>query len=134
VEDLILKKAYSLLAVRAYFSTELKNKLLLKFREENLVYIDSIISKLEAEKILDDSITSKAYIEELQRKRFGKKYIVNKFLLKGLDYDFAKLSIEKYYDTNLEDNNINYFKEKKQLDNSIKSKFKVNNFLKQRGF
>jgi len=134
IKDLILQKAYFFLSSRAYFTTELKKKLLIKFTKESLKDIDIVISKLEAEKILDDSLTAKVYIEELQRRRFGKKYIVNKFLQKGLSLNFAKLSIQTYYDTKIEEDNINYFKQKKLADDSIKQKFKFNNFIKQRGF
>lgn len=134
MKTVVYNKAVGFLARRAYFSCELKAKLINKFTTDNLEIINATINKLIDLKFLDDQNTANLYIEELQRKRYAKKYIVGKFLLKGCSINFAKSMLEKYYNKEVETINLNYFKEKKLHDNSIKAKFKFNNFLKQRGF
>lgn len=131
MEKEIYNKAISFLARRNYFSTELFNKLKIKFEEEPIKNV--IISLIEA-KFINDDKTALFYIKELQNKKFGKKYILNKLYSKGLDADNAKKYINIYYDINLEIENIKYLKTKKSKTTHNEDKSKIYNYLKTRGF
>lgn len=136
MNDIIYTKAIKYLARRNYFSNELKNKLNKCFSDES-VKINLIVKKLQNLKYLDDDNTACLYIKELQKKRFGIFYIKNKLFQKGLEISFIDTFLQKYYDKELEEENLKNLKQEKSKTYShvsIKDKAKLNRFLKSRGF
>ena len=86
----VKKKAISLLARRAYFSKQLKNKLLEKGYP--LGEVEPLMVELTQQGWLNDEEMAKRFIEREKQKGYGAKMIALKLKEKG---DFLKVAIEE---------------------------------------
>ncbi len=130
--------ALSLLSRRAYFSFELRNKLIEKgfTPDETQEVLDRCIDSL----MINDDQVYKYFIADWQnRKRKGVVALKYRLMNIGSSKSVAQDMINKYYDENKEKENIKEwigFKRKNshQVASTNEEKAKIHRFLQQRGF
>ncbi|GAB1259654.1 regulatory protein RecX [Aurantivibrio plasticivorans] len=86
----IRNKALDLLARREHSRSELRNKLLHRFRNEEQS-IDSVLDKLENENLLSDQRFTEMYIRGRVAKSIGPIRIISELRQKGVDASLAEL-------------------------------------------
>ncbi|GAB1257067.1 recombination regulator RecX [Aurantivibrio plasticivorans] len=86
----IRNKALDLLARREHSRTELRNKLLHRFRNEEQS-IDTVLDKLENENLLSDQRFTEMYIRGRVAKSIGPIRIISELRQKGVDASLAEL-------------------------------------------
>ena len=121
--------AFKLLKKKNYFIKEFYLKLISKYdrKEVNMVIKDFILMEL-----LNDRYLSEMKIcYFLHIKMYGKKYIYNYFINKGISYNLINYILSKYNE-NVYLNNIN--KIRLELKQKSKSDEYINNYLIRKGY
>ena len=80
--NFIYNKALDLLSRREHSSKEIREKLLLRF-DDNII-INSVITKLEENNLINNTRFAEAYVSSRKRKGFGPKKISFELLSKGV--------------------------------------------------
>ena len=94
--------------------------------------INKVIQKLELDGYIDDTLYAKKLIQKLRSKNKSKKQVYMEFKLKGLehleqlinDYDSDEVIAKKLFDKKFGDKDLN----------DEKTKFKIYNFFRSKGF
>ena len=128
-KDTAKEYALKLLKRKNYFIKELYVKLISRYPYEE---VNNVIKDLIRMDLLNDKllIEMKTYFL-LHIKMYGRNYIFNYFLSKGLSENLIKFILSKYSDS-IFLNNMN--KIKRDLDRKGRSKEYIYNFLIRRGY
>ena len=130
--NVIYNKALDLLSRREHSSKEIREKLLLRFDE--IVVINSVITKLEENNLINDTRFAEAYVSSRKRKGFGPKKISFELLSKGLSESVANRIIDEEGGWKGAAKLAFTKKFKNGLSSDVKNALKQKSFLKNRGF
>lgn len=132
----IKDKAISLISIRPRSKKELKDKLILKKYELNL--IDKVIRQLEKDKLLDDKIFAKQWVyHRTEFSGLGKRRIELELFKKGVDQNIAKKEVLKIADTQQFDKAFDLASKKYPLlkdEDKYKKREKLSAFLARKGY
>lgn len=124
-----------MLSRRNYFSFELERKLMEKsFTAEEA---SQAIAQCKEQLLLKDEDTLQSFIQLAQDfKRYGKFKIKQKLLEKGAPKEWVTEMIERHYEQEKEEENIQYWikYKKNQLKDNAEVSTKIHRFLQQKGF
>jgi len=87
--DDILKYALRLLSKKDYFESEMRNKLVKKFEDDDGV--EEVIKKLKDLKYIDDNRVTEQFIKSQLRKGYGQYLIKKKLMEKGVDISISEI-------------------------------------------
>ncbi|ADR18017.1 regulatory protein RecX [Calditerrivibrio nitroreducens] len=87
--DDILKYALRLLSKKDYFESEIRNKLVKKFEDNDGV--EEVIKKLKDLKYIDDNRVSEQFIKSQLRKGYGQYLIKKKLMEKGVVISISEI-------------------------------------------
>ena len=132
LHTLIYNKALDLISRREHSQKEIRNKLLIRY-EDNAV-IESVISKLISNNLINNFRFAELYLLNRKRKGFGPKKIFYELVEKGISDSISNeiISQEKEWDIVAKKAFFKKFKDGPSIDIKIKSKQKA--FLVNRGF
>jgi len=128
----IYNKSLDLLSRREHSSKEIKEKLLLRFDDK--VIINSVITKLEENNLINDTRFAEAYVSSRKRKGFGPKKISFELLSKGVSESVANRIIDEEGGWKRAAKLAFTKKFKNGLSSDVKNSLKQKSFLKNRGF
>ena len=128
----IYNKSLDLLSRREHSSKEIREKLLLRFDDK--VIINSVITKLEENNLINDTRFAEAYVSSRKRKGFGPKKISFELLLKGVSESVANRIIDEEGGWKRAAKLAFTKKFKNGLSSDVKNSLKQKSFLKNRGF
>lgn len=121
--------ALNLLKKKPYFIKELYTKLLNKYAKEE---VNSLIKMLIKENYINDKTLIKMKMDYLiNNRRYGKLYIINYFLNKGLSTSLINYELNKYDKKDFEINMIYTIKELKRKG---KSQLYIKKYLQRKGY
>ena len=130
--NFIYNKALDLLSRREHSSKEIREKLLLRF-DDNII-INSVITKLEENNLINDTRFAEAYVSSRKRKGFGPKKISFELLSKGVSESVANRMIDEEGGWKRAAKLAFTKKFKNGLSSDVKNSLKQKSFLKNRGF
>ena len=130
--NFIYNKALDLLSRREHSSKEIREKLLLRF-DDNII-INSVITKLEENNLINDTRFAEAYVSSRKRKGFGPKKISFELLSKGVSESVANRIIDEEGGWKRAAKLAFTKKFKNGLSSDVKNSLKQKSFLKNRGF
>ena len=130
--NFIYNKALDLLSRREHSSKEIREKLLLRFDDK--VIINSVITKLEENNLINDTRFAEAYVSSRKRKGFGPKKISFELLSKGVSESVANRIIDEEGGWKRAAKLAFTKKFKNGLSSDVKNSLKQKSFLKNRGF
>jgi len=125
-------KALDLLSRREHSSKEIREKLILRF--DDIVIINSVITKLEENNLINDTRFAEAYVSSRKRKGFGPKKITFELLSKGVSESVANRMIDEEGGWKRAAKLAFTKKFKNGLSSDVKNSLKQKSFLKNRGF
>ena len=128
----IYNKSLDLLSRREHSSKEIREKLLLRFDDK--VIINSVITKLEENNLINDTRFAEAYVSSRKRKGFGPKKISFELLSKGVSESVANRIIDEEGGWKRAAKLAFTKKFKNGLSSDVKNSLKQKSFLKNRGF
>ena len=128
----IYNKSLDLLSRREHSSKEIREKLLLRFDDK--VIINSVITKLEENNLINDTRFAEAYVSSRKRKGFGPKKITFELLSKGVSESVANRMIDEEGGWKRAAKLAFTKKFKNGLSSDVKNSLKQKSFLKNRGF
>ena len=128
----IYNKSLDLLSRREHSSKEIREKLLLRFDDK--VIINSVITKLEENNLINDKRFAEAYVSSRKRKGFGPKKISFELLSKGVSESVANRMIDEEGGWKRAAKLAFTKKFKNGLSSDVKNSLKQKSFLKNRGF
>ena len=128
----IYNKSLDLLSRREHSSKEIREKLLLRFDDK--VIINSVITKLEENNLINDTRFAEAYVSSRKRKGFGPKKISFELLSKGVNQSVANRMIDEEGGWKRAAKLAFTKKFKNGLSSDVKNSLKQKSFLKNRGF
>ena len=128
----IYNKSLDLLSRREHSSKEIREKLLLRFDDK--VIINSVITKLEENNLINDTRFAEAYVSSRKRKGFGPKKITFELLSKGVSESVANRMIDEEGGWKRAAKLAFTKKFKNGLSSDLKNSLKQKSFLKNRGF
>ena len=128
----IYNKSLDLLSRREHSSKEIMEKLLLRFDDK--VIINSVITKLEENNLINDTRFAEAYVSSRKRKGFGPKKISFELLSKGVSESVANRVIDEEGGWKRAAKLAFTKKFKNGLSSDVKNALKQKSFLKNRGF
>ncbi len=128
----VYNKALDLLSRREHSSKEIKEKLILRF--DDIVIINSVITKLEENNLINDTRFAEAYVSSRKRKGFGPKKITFELLSKGVSESVANRMIDEEGGWKRAAKLAFTKKFKNGLSSDLKNSLKQKSFLKNRGF
>ena len=128
----IYNKSLDLLSRREHSSKEIMEKLLLRFDDK--VIINSVITKLEENNLINDTRFAEAYVSSRKRKGFGPKKISFELISKGVSESVANRIIDEEGDWKRAAKLAFTKKFKNGLSSDVKNSLKQKSFLKNRGF
>ena len=128
----IYNKSLDLLSRREHSSKEIREKLLLRFDDK--VIINSVITKLEENNLINDTRFAEAYVSSRKRKGFGPKKISFELLSKGVSESVANRVIDEEGGWKRAAKLAFTKKFKNGLSSDVKNSLKQKSFLKNRGF
>ena len=130
--NFIYNKALDLLSRREHSSKEIREKLLLRF-DDNII-INSVITKLEENNLINNTRFAEAYVSSRKRKGFGPKKISFELLSKGVSESVANRVIDEEGGWKRAAKLAFTKKFKNGLSSDVKNSLKQKSFLKNRGF
>ena len=130
--NFIYNKALDLLSRREHSSKEIREKLILRF--DDIVIINSVITKLEENNLINDTRFAEAYVSSRKRKGFGPKKITFELLSKGVSESVANRMIDEEGGWKRAAKLAFTKKFKNGLSSDVKNSLKQKSFLKNRGF
>ena len=130
--NFIYNKALDLLSRREHSSKEIREKLLLRF-DDNII-INSVITKLEENNLINNTRFAEAYVSSRKRKGFGPKKISFELLSKGVSESVANRIIDEEGGWKRAAKLAFTKKFKNGLSSDVKNSLKQKSFLKNRGF
>ena len=130
--NFIYNKALDLLSRREHSSKEIREKLLLRF-DDNII-INSVITKLEENNLINNTRFAEAYVSSRKRKGFGPKKISFELLSKGVSESVANRIIDEEGGWKRAAKLAFAKKFKNGLSSDVKNSLKQKSFLKNRGF
>ena len=130
--NFIYNKALDLLSRREHSSKEIREKLLLRFDDK--VIINSVITKLEENNLINNTRFAEAYVSSRKRKGFGPKKISFELLSKGVSESVANRVIDEEGGWKRAAKLAFTKKFKNGLSYDVKNSLKQKSFLKNRGF
>ena len=130
--NFIYNKALDLLSRREHSSKEIREKLLLRFDDK--ITINSVITKLEENNLINDTRFAEAYVSSRKRKGFGPKKISFELLSKGVSESVANRIIDEEGGWKRAAKLAFTKKFKNGLSSDVKNSLKQKSFLKNRGF
>ena len=130
--NFIYNKALDLLSRREHSSKEIREKLLLRF-DDNII-INSVITKLEENNLINNTRFAEAYVSSRKRKGFGPKKITFELLSKGVSESVANRVIDEEGGWKRAAKLAFTKKFKNGLSSDVKNSLKQKSFLKNRGF
>ena len=131
-ESSIYNKSLYILSYREHSRKELKNKLIKKF--DNAQLVEKTLTKLEDNNLINDTRFAEAYISMRKRKGFGPKKIFFELKEKGIPDLFARKIIEEEGGW-AETASKTFFKKFKDgISDDFKINLKQRNFLQNKGF
>ena len=128
----VYNKALDLLSRREHSSKEIREKLILRF--DDIVIINSVITKLEENNLINDTRYAEAYVSSRKRKGFGPKKITFELLSKGVSESVANRIIDEEGGWKRAAKLAFTKKFKNGLSSDVKNSLKQKSFLKNRGF
>ena len=128
----VYNKALDLLSRREHSSKEIREKLILRF--DDIVIINSVITKLEENNLINDTRYAEAYVSSRKRKGFGPKKITFELLSKGVSESVANRMIDEEGGWKRAAKLAFTKKFKNGLSSDVKNSLKQKSFLKNRGF
>ena len=128
----VYNKALDLLSRREHSSKEIREKLILRF--DDIVIINSVITKLEENNLINDTRFAEAYVSSRKRKGFGPKKITFELLSKGVSESVANRIIDEEGGWKRAAKLAFTKKFKNGLSSDVKNSLKQKSFLKNRGF
>tara|TARA_Y100001949_G_scaffold16822_1_gene12053 strand:+ start:24 stop:476 length:453 start_codon:yes stop_codon:yes gene_type:complete len=128
----VYNKALDLLSRREHSSKEIREKLILRF--DDIVIINSVITKLEENNLINDTRFAEAYVSSRKRKGFGPKKITFELLSKGVSESVANRMIDEEGGWKRAAKLAFTKKFKNGLSSDVKNSLKQKSFLKNRGF
>ena len=128
----IYNKSLDLLSRREHSSKEIREKLLLRFDDK--VIINSVITKLEENNLINNTRFAEAYVSSRKRKGFGPKKISFELLSKGVSESVANRVIDEEGGWKRAAKLAFTKKFKNGLSSDVKNSLKQKSFLKNRGF
>ena len=128
----VYNKALDLLSRREHSSKEIREKLILRF--DDIVIINSVITKLEENNLINDIRFAEAYVSSRKRKGFGPKKISFELLSKGVSESVANRMIDEEGGWKRAAKLAFTKKFKNGLSSDVKNSLKQKSFLKNRGF
>ena len=128
----VYNKALDLLSRREHSSKEIREKLILRF--DDIVIINSVITKLEENNLINDTRFAEAYVSSRKRKGFGPKKITFELLSKGVSESVANRMIDEEGGWKRAAKLAFTKKFKNGLSSDLKNSLKQKSFLKNRGF
>ena len=128
----VYNKALDLLSRREHSSKEIREKLILRF--DDIVIINSVITKLEENNLINDTRFAEAYVSSRKRKGFGPKKISFELLSKGVSESVANRIIDEEGGWKRAAKLAFTKKFKNGLSSDVKNSLKQKSFLKNRGF
>ena len=128
----VYNKALDLLSRREHSSKEIREKLILRF--DDIVIINSVITKLEENNLINDIRFAEAYVSSRKRKGFGPKKIAFELLSKGVSESVANRMIDEEGGWKRAAKLAFTKKFKNGLSSDVKNSLKQKSFLKNRGF
>ena len=128
----VYNKALDLLSRREHSSKEIREKLILRF--DDIVIINSVITKLEENNLINDTRFAEAYVSSRKRKGFGPKKISFELLSKGVSESVANRMIDEEGGWKRAAKLAFTKKFKNGLSSDVKNSLKQKSFLKNRGF
>ena len=128
----IYNKSLDLLSRREHSSKEIKEKLLLRFDDK--ITINSVITKLEENNLINNTRFAEAYVSSRKRKGFGPKKIRFELLSKGVSESVANRIIDEEGGWKRAAKLVFIKKFKDGLNSDVKHSLKQKSFLKNRGF
>ena len=130
--NFIYNKALDLLSRREHSSKEIREKLLLRF-DDNII-INSVITKLEENNLINNTRFAEAYVSSRKRKGFGPKKISFELLSKGVSESVANRVIDEEGGWKRAAKLAFTKKFKNGLSTDVKNSLKQKSFLSNRGF
>ena len=128
----VYNKALDLLSRREHSSKEIREKLILRF--DDIVIINSVITKLEENNLINNTRFAEAYVSSRKRKGFGPKKISFELLSKGVSESVANRVIDEEGGWKRAAKLAFTKKFKNGLSSDVKNSLKQKSFLKNRGF
>ena len=128
----VYNKALDLLSRREHSSKEIREKLILRF--DDIVIINSVITKLEENNLINDTRFAEAYVSSRKRKGFGPKKITFELLSKGVSESVANRMIDEEGGWKRAAKLAFTKKFKNGISSDVKNSLKQKSFLKNRGF
>jgi len=128
----VYNKALDLLSRREHSSKEIREKLILRF--DDIVIINSVITKLEENNLINDTRFAEAYVSSRKRKGFGPKKITFELLSKGVSESVANRIIDEEGGWKRAAKLAFTKKFKNGISSDVKNSLKQKSFLKNRGF
>ena len=128
----VYNKALDLLSRREHSSKEIREKLILRF--DDIVIINSVITKLEENNLINDTRFAEAYVSSRKKKGFGPKKITFELLSKGVSESVANRMIDEEGGWKRAAKLAFTKKFKNGLSSDVKNSLKQKSFLKNRGF
>mgnify|MGYP001223800816 FL=1 len=130
--NLIYNKSLDLLSRREHSRKEIKDKLRLRFDNNDL--IQKVVSKLETNNLINEQRYAEAYTRSRKRKGFGPVKINHELLSKGIKDSISNQIISEEGPWNEAAKKAFDKKFKNGPSNEIKETLKQKNFLQNRGF
>ncbi len=130
--NFIYNKALDLLSRREHSSKEIRDKLLLRFDDK--IVINSVITKLKENNLINNTRFAEAYVSSRKRKGFGPKKICFELLSKGVSESVANRIINEEGGWKRAAKLVFTKKFKNGLSSDVKDSLKQKSFLKNRGF
>ena len=128
----VYNKALDLLSRREHSSKEIREKLILRFDDK--VIINTVITKLEKNNLINDTRFAEAYVSSRKRKGFGPQKITFELLSKGVSESVANRIIDEEGGWKRAAKLAFTKKFKNGLSSDVKNSLKQKSFLKNRGF
>ena len=129
---IIYNKALDIISRREHSEKEVRDKLLIKFDERNVV--ESVIEKLKQNSLIEDSRYAEMYTRARKRKGFGPKRIGYELNSRGVNESLSSTAIEEEGGWIEAAENVFNKKFKDGISQDFKTKLKQKSFLQNRGF
>ena len=128
----IYNQALDVISRREHSEKEIKNKLLKKF--DNAELIDEVISKLIKNNLINDVRYAQMYVLVRKRKGFGPKKIQFELMARGINDSISSIAIIEEGSWKEAAQKAFNKKFKNGASNEFKERNKQKNFLQNRGF
>ena len=128
----IYNKSLDLLSRREHSKKEIKEKLILRFDNKEL--IDSVLLKLLENNLVNDARFTENYVSSRKRKGFGPKKIIYELLSKGVKESISEAIIAESDDWEQVAKSTFAKKYKDGICSESKDQLKQKSFLQNRGF